>query len=148
MAGTALKLASREAVIDTMVFAYGLLNETDYASDSLDAIAHTDIIHVPDSLRAELTNVLWQWITQKAIPVQTGLDVLQDANTLFSQVHATQNYWQDALILACEDKHSAYDTLFIALAKGLGIPLVTYDKKLLQKYPSIAVRPDIYLRNQ
>ena len=144
MAGMASKAAPREAVIDTMVFAYGLLNETDYASDSLDAIAQTDIIHVPDSLRAELTNVLWQWITQKAIPVQTGLDVLQDANTLFSQVHATPNYWQDALILACEDKHPAYDTLFIALAKGLGIPLVTYDKQLLQKYPSIAVRPDIY----
>ena len=50
-------------------------------------------------------------------------------------------------MLACEDHHPACDTLFIALAKSQGVPLVTYDKKLLQKYSSIAVRPDIYLRS-
>ncbi|WP_252180555.1 type II toxin-antitoxin system VapC family toxin [Endozoicomonas sp. 4G] len=132
----------KDAVIDTMVFAYGLLNETEYAVDSLAAIARTETIHVPDSIRAELTNVIWQWITLEAIPVQTGLDVLQDANTLFSQVHPTEQLWREALILACEDKHSAYDTLFITLAKNQEIPLITYDKKLLKKYPAIAIKPE------
>ena len=140
-------LKQSEAVIDTMVFAYGLLNETEYAGDSLAAISRTETIHVPDSIRAELTNVIWQWITRKAIPVQTGLDVLQDANTLFSRVHPTEQYWREALVLACEDHHPAYDTLFIALAKSQGVPLVTYDKKLLKKYLDIAIRPDIYLRS-
>ncbi|WP_422132891.1 type II toxin-antitoxin system VapC family toxin [Endozoicomonas sp. ALD040] len=136
----------KAAVIDTMVFAYGLLNETDFAEDSLTTIARTETIHVPDSIRAELTNVLWQWITQKSISVQTGLDVLQDASTLFSRVHPTEHYWREALILACEDKHPAYDTLFIAVAKGQSIPLVTYDKKLLKTYPDIAISPDVYIR--
>ena len=94
-----------------------------------------------------LTNVIWQWATQKAIPVQTGLDVLQDTNTLFSRVHPTEQYWREALVLACEDHHPACDTLFIALAKRQGIPLVTYDKKLLNKYPDIAFRPDVYLHS-
>lgn len=137
----------KAAVIDTMVFAYGLLNETEYAEHSLAAIARTEVIHVPDSIRAELTNVIWQWITLKAVPVQTGLDVLQDANTLFSRVHPTERFWREALILACEDKHPVYDTLFIALAISQGIPLVTYDKKLLKKYPSIAIKPEVYMRS-
>ncbi|UYM15285.1 type II toxin-antitoxin system VapC family toxin [Endozoicomonas euniceicola] len=136
----------KAAVIDTMVFAYGLLNETNYGKDSLAAIAGTETIHVPDSVRPELTNVLWQWITRKAISVQTGLDLLQDANTLFNQVHPSEHYWREALILACENKHPAYDTLFIAVAKAQVIPLVTYDKKLLQKYPDITVRSDVYIQ--
>ena len=136
-----------EAVIDTMVFAYGLLNETEYAADSFTTLARTNTIHVPDSVRAELTNVIWQWITHKSVAVKTGLEVLQDAGSLFSKVYPANHLWEDALIIAVDNRHPAYDTLFVALAQRLNLPLVTYDKTLLNLFSAVAIRPDTYLRS-
>ena len=135
-----------EAVIDTMVFAYGLLNETEYAEDSYTTLARTNTIHVPDSIRAELTNVIWQWITHKSVAVKTGLEALQDAGALFSKIYPTNHLWEEALTIAVDNKQPAYDTLFIALAQRLNLPLITYDKKLLKQFPTVTIRPDIYLK--
>jgi predicted nucleic acid-binding protein len=36
---------------------------------------------------------------------------------------------------------SAYDTLFVALARRRRLPLVTFDKQILKAFPDIAGRP-------
>jgi predicted nucleic acid-binding protein len=47
----------------------------------------------------------------------------------------------DVLSLAASMACSAYDAEFVVLARGLGVPLVTMDKDLLESFPETAVSP-------
>ena len=44
----------------------------------------------------------------------------------------------DIMQLVNQSECSAYDCEFVALAKYLGVPLVTADNKLLREFPGIA----------
>jgi predicted nucleic acid-binding protein len=50
--------------------------------------------------------------------------------------------WSSALVLATRHRHSPHDTLFVALAERLDCPLVTYDQRVLELFPQVAVTPD------
>lgn len=56
-------------VIDTMVFAYALLNVEDRFEQALAVLENVDQIVVPDSLFIELGNVIWQWIQFRQLPL-------------------------------------------------------------------------------
>ncbi|MBA3646604.1 MAG: type II toxin-antitoxin system VapC family toxin [Gemmatimonadaceae bacterium] len=43
---------------------------------------------------------------------------------------------------------SAYDCEFVAVAKGLGVPLITNDRKLCRSFPDTAVSPAEFLALQ
>ena len=133
------------AVIDTMVFAYALLNEPVHREDALTVIEKTDFIHVPDLFHAEFCNVAWQWVAHQQLSLQQATAALEKAGALLTSVTSSQHLWYSALDLATSAKHPAYDALFVALAEKLNCPLVTWDKKLLQKFPGIALNPDDYL---
>lgn len=45
----------------------------------------------------------------------------------------------DVLRLVTNSQCSACDCEFVALAKRLGVPLVTADKKVLKQFPEVAV---------
>jgi predicted nucleic acid-binding protein len=45
------------------------------------------------------------------------------------------------LELSRDSKCSTYDCEYVALARGLGIPLVTSDRAVLRAFPGIAVSP-------
>ncbi|HUT08475.1 MAG TPA: hypothetical protein VMY15_06495 [Candidatus Latescibacteria bacterium] len=47
----------------------------------------------------------------------------------------------DVLSLAASMACSADDAEFVVLARGLGVPLVTMDKDLLESFPETAVSP-------
>jgi hypothetical protein len=47
----------------------------------------------------------------------------------------------ESLQLAVENKISAYDAHFISLAKTIGVPLVTADKKLISIFPANSDAP-------
>ena len=40
---------------------------------------------------------------------------------------------------------TAYDCEFVSIAEDLGRPLVTFDKKVLKQFPSIAVSPEEFV---
>ena len=136
---------SKDLVIDTMVFAYGLLGVTEYREQALEALQRAGDIIAPDSLRAELLNVVWQWTRQGGISTQTGLAVLQDADQLVASFVPTDVIWERALELAMVHDHAAYDTLFIALAELADTRLVTYDQQLLTAFPERAIEPTSFL---
>ena len=76
-------------VIDIMVFAYALLGVPQFRDESLKVLHHAGEILVPDSYRAELLNVAWQWVQNKAVPLAIAVDVLDDAQALVSHVITT-----------------------------------------------------------
>lgn len=51
----------------------------------------------------------------------------------------------DVLRLAARSGCSAYDCEFVALAKELGIALVTVDREVLRESPGVAVRLEEYV---
>lgn len=40
---------------------------------------------------------------------------------------------------------SAYDCEFVALAKDLEVPLLTFDKKILSEFPEVAIHPKNFI---
>jgi predicted nucleic acid-binding protein len=46
---------------------------------------------------------------------------------------------REVLRLASHSGHPTYDCEFIALARRLGVPLITTDKKLLRAFPTVAI---------
>jgi predicted nucleic acid-binding protein len=130
-------------VIDTMVFAYVLLHVEDKYEQAMSidkplrvyaALETVDQIVVPDSLFAELGNVIWQWIQFRQLPLQIGLDALQDAEALVDVMISSSQIRDVALKLAVETSHSFYDTLFVAAAIQSDTQVLTYDQKLAAKF--------------
>jgi predicted nucleic acid-binding protein len=122
-------------VIDTMVFAYALLRVEDKHEQALAALEEAGQIIVPDSLFAELGNVVWQWIQFRQLPLHIGLEVLADAEALVDKVVPSARIREMALELAVQAGHSFYDTLFVATAVQEKTQLVTFDRKLAAKFP-------------
>ncbi|GBE92670.1 type II toxin-antitoxin system VapC family toxin [Nostoc cycadae] len=121
-------------VIDTMVFAYALLRVEDRYEQAIAALETVDQIVVPDSLFAELGNVIWQWIQFRQLPLQLGLDTLQDAEALVDVMIPSSQIRDAALRLAVAASHSFYDTLFVATAIQSDTQVLTYDQKLAAKF--------------
>lgn len=122
-------------VIDTMVFAYALLRVEDYYEQAIVAIETAEQIIVPDSLFAELGNVVWQWIQFRQLPIRTGIEVLEDAEALVDKTIPSAYLREVALELAVEANHSFYDTLFVAAAMKEQVQVITFDRKLAAKFP-------------
>ena len=85
------------AVLDSMVFAYALLGVVEFREEAIQAIEATEEIWVPDSCRAELVNIVWQWIQFRDVALETGIEVLWDAEALFTQVVPAPALWEQAL---------------------------------------------------
>jgi predicted nucleic acid-binding protein len=52
-----------------------------------------------------------------------------------------RSLWQPALTRAVNSGAAVYDTLFVELAVQRNLPLATFDRNLLKKFPEIAKRP-------
>lgn len=128
-------------VFDTMVLAYALLGVEPYREDAVRALELADVVAAPDSCGAELTNVVWQWIRSRGLTLEAGLEALRDAEALLEHVESTAVLWADALVLAVERDHPAYDTLFVALASRTGTKVVTQDARMLERFPEYTITP-------
>lgn len=124
-----------------MVFAYALLGVTDHRQVALDALEQPDTIVVPDSLYAELANVVWQWIRNRDVDRDTGLTVLSDAQALIDRSLPASLLWVEALALAIEADHPVYDTLFVAAARHEDSRVVTFDRRMQAAFPELTLRP-------
>ena len=131
--------AGTSVVFDSMVIAYALLGVAEFRDEAIRAIESAQEIWVPDSCRAELVNIVWQWVQFRDVALDTGIEVLWDAETLFTQVVPASALWDQALELAVERKHPAYDTLFVALAAIQESQVVTYDSDMIKKFPEYGI---------
>lgn len=132
-------------VFDTMVLAYALLDEPVFGNEARRALDATEQRWAPDLFRAELANVVWQWIRARSLSIAAGLQVLHDADALVTQVVSTIEIWEQALRLAVVYGHSPYDTLFVALAASKGWKVITYDRSILKRFPDYTISVPDYL---
>lgn len=118
-----------------MILAYALLGKADLHAPAVRALRVLPEIWAPESLRAELANVLWLWIRHRGVEVAEGVAALRDAEALVTEFVPLRGLWEEALRLAVARDHSPYDTLFISLAIQRQTKVLTTDQPLLDRFP-------------
>jgi predicted nucleic acid-binding protein len=131
----------RRVVADTSVLAALLFGPEQQRAEVEALFGRVSQVHAPAFWQAEFLSVLWKVVRSGQLESASALLVLERALHLPVKRRAVFALWKDALELAIEADHSPYDTLFVALARRLGTILVTYDGKLLERFPVDARHP-------
>jgi predicted nucleic acid-binding protein len=126
----------REGVVVDASAAVRGLTAYGSAAGVLDQIgAGTLVGHSPDLLVAEVSNAL-------ALAVRTERRSLDDAQAVLGsllqgpiELHPTVAIAPAAMELAATTRLSAYDSFYAVLARALGMPLVTADRRLAEAVP-------------
>jgi predicted nucleic acid-binding protein len=134
-----------DVVVDTNVLAYALFGDPRRGLQALRVLGKADAIIVPDLLRPEIANALWQTARHGHVDRATSLAILDDTEALLTEVVPTHHLWADAVALSLAHEHPVYDTLFVALAMQRRIALVTYDRRLRQRFSEVALSPERFL---
>ena len=117
-------------VIDASVAAKWLLPED--GSDQASALLG-DTLLVPDLLFAELVNIFWKKQRRGEIDAATANAAARWLMQAPLQVHPCAGLTADALSLSIRLAHPAYDCFYLALARRSGCPLVTADRRLVER---------------
>jgi predicted nucleic acid-binding protein len=101
--------------------------------------------HAPSLWRSELQNTLLKYLRAGMLTVGQAEAIMEDAAAV---VGTREQGASNAQVLgtAMLYKISAYDAEYVATAQVLGVPLVTFDKKLVRAAPGIALSPEDFLR--
>lgn len=130
-------------VVDTNIIAH-MTFATRYSPMVSSLHQKHSVWEAPSLWKTEFLNVLSLYHRKGLLDYQECLDALDFAERL---IYAREHKVPAKAILdaAVASPCSAYDCEFVVLAEKLGTKLITYDKKLLQEFPAIAVTPEIYL---
>lgn len=127
-------------VADTNIIIYLFINGeyTDSAEKAFQMDTHWA---APLLWRSEFRNVLAFYIRKQILDVEDAIDIMTKAETLMKgNEYDVRSF--NVLQLSSISDCSAYDCEFVALAKDLGIPLITMDKRILRNFPEIAIGPE------
>lgn len=95
--------------------------------------------------KSELRNVLAMGLRRKMLDVEEACLVMEEAETLMREDEYDLPS-SPILELANQSRCSAYDCEFVALARQLAAPLVTWDRAILAAFPETAVSPEHFVR--
>ena len=129
-------------VVDTNIISYLYLSGE--RSQQVERLLSVDAHWcAPVLWRSKFRSVLGQYLREKILGTDEAMLIMDQAEKLL-----TDNEYEipsaHILQLVSSSKCSAYDCEFVALAKYLGVPLVTADKQILQEFPAVAMAVDAY----
>jgi predicted nucleic acid-binding protein len=124
-------------VVDTNVLAYATIPGQSTAS-ALAALSRDPEWVVPPLWRSELRNILARQIRARGMSLADALATFGEAQALIVEPDIPVDTAR-VLALAGASGASAYDCEFVALAQDLGVPLVTADRRLAERFPAVAV---------
>lgn len=132
-------------VVDTNVIAY-LYLAGDRSRQAGEALRRDPQWAAPPLWRSEFRNTLALYVRRGRLSLDAAQGIMDDAAALMTgrDYHIVSS---QVLELATRSSCSAYDCEFVALAQGLGVPLVTVDRQVLGQFPSVAVSLDEYLES-
>lgn len=96
-------------------------------------------LFVPDLFYIECTNVLWKLTRFRGYSAERAREDLSDLATLMLHSVSTVKLMTEALDIASEADTTAYDACYAALARKLGVQLITADRKLARKLVKISI---------
>jgi len=119
-------------VADTNLIAY-LLIRGQYTREGESVYCKDPHWSAPLLWRSEFRNVLVSYLRRRLVGLEEALDSMDQAERLMKgQEFAVES--SRVLRLAAASGCSAYDCEFVALARDLGVPLVTSDSALIAKF--------------
>ena len=89
-------------------------------------------IHAPDLLYAEVGNVLWKATRLRNWPPLAARQAVKDLIGLELSAHPMYGLLPGALDLAAAHGITVYDASYVALARRLGVPCYTADRRLIR----------------
>jgi len=124
-------------VVDTNIIGYLFLSSKRTAQAEQALLKDSDWV-APRLWRSELCNVLATCTNRNLINLEDALLIISEAERLMedSEYEVAS---EQVIRLATQSGCSAYDCEFVALAMDLNVPLVTVDKKILAKFPDVAI---------
>ena len=90
-------------------------------------------LYVPDLFYVECANILWKYARRFGYPPENARQDVADLRTLALVTVSTADLLEPALELALAYEITVYDASYAALARQLGLPLVTADAPLARK---------------
>ena len=96
---------------------------------------------LPTLWRSEFLNVLTTSVRAHVLSLADAQQTWQVAIAIFDQ-NEVEPSGTAVLNTASERNLSAYDAQFVVAAADLGVPLVTYDRRILNACPDLAVSAD------
>ncbi|WP_414584947.1 type II toxin-antitoxin system VapC family toxin [Scytonema sp. PCC 10023] len=88
-----------------------------------------DTLHIPEFCLLECTNVLWKQVRFHGLPPINAEQITQELLRLPFQVESVSHLLPNALEIGLTYQLAVYDSLYIALAQYLGLPLITVDDR-------------------
>lgn len=132
-------------VADTNLIAY-LLLEGEHTALAEQVLDHDSEWIAPLLWRSEFRNVLALYVRQDLLPLDQTLRFMELSEILMGGREYTLSS-DPVLTLAAHSRCAAYDCEFVALAQQRKVPLVTFDRRLLQAFPDIAVEPGRFIED-
>lgn len=124
-------------VVDNDVISYFWLEAT--RTEAARAVRRRDAEWVAPRLwQSEFRNVLYQHICHRDLPLGDALHIVREAEADLAD-HTFVVDSADVLRLVDQSGHSAYDCEYVALARRLGVTLVTGDRRLPELFSGTAV---------
>jgi predicted nucleic acid-binding protein len=117
-------------------------------TDEAEAVLSKDSVWVvPVLWRSELMSVLHQYVRRTDLTVAQAVAALQRAEAVIAGREGVVDP-RVVFDLANRSKCSTYDCEHVALATGLGVPLVTADGEVLRAFPKVAIDPQRFLDDE
>ena len=124
-------------VVDTNILAY-LYLPGDRTAQAEALYERDEAWAVPVLWRSEFRNILAGYLRREQLTFDQALAIIGEAEALVAG-YEYEVVSSDIMTLVRDSDCSAYDGEFVALAKSLGVALVTADAKLLKGFPQVAI---------
>lgn len=131
-------------VVDANVLIYELVGEEPRAEET-DVLAEAEPDwSAPLLIMSELRNALTTLYRQERIVLSEAQELVREAEQMIG-ASLFEVSSEEVLELVGRSDRSAYDCEYVALARRLEVPLLTYDQAVQADFPEIATAPTDYL---
>ncbi|GAA6621327.1 type II toxin-antitoxin system VapC family toxin [Scytonema sp. NUACC26] len=102
-----------------------------------------DTLHIPEFCLLECTNVLWKEVRFHELSQASAEQIIQELLRLPFQAEFVSHLLPDALQIGLLHQLAIYDSLYIALARYLALPLITVDERqsVAAKASGVIIKP-------
>lgn len=102
-----------------------------------------DTLYIPEFCLLECTNVLWKEVRFHRLPQANAEQIVQELLRLPFEIESVGHLLPNALQIGLAHQLAIYDSLYIALAQYLALPLITVDERqsVAAKARGIAIKP-------
>jgi predicted nucleic acid-binding protein len=126
--------SSKEAVLDTSAIMSLLLKDS--TTQTIESkISMFDYFHISDLTYYESFNTIWKTVQRNDISIEDSNNIMGETYLFLNlmNIHSFKEIVKGAFSLSVKMGITVYDASYVFLAISLSIPLITSDKKLINK---------------